>query len=307
MKLRAVCALVTAACVLATGHQVRATPSALSVGDQLVYSVTTELQQHRISSGPAGRDVVTESSAQGTETFTVYAIGNDGTAYANVALDFKGESAGQPMVLERIAGAKISRDGQLRLDVSTGLGINEAVSFANSTVAEIDEHQPLHSGLTWSKQAKTAYLSLSMARRVVGRTGYRGFTAYALASNGTGALLRTTDDQPASGSITVSGTLYYDDRNRLVIGQALRTLTVAQQPGSATEHENYSAQLDMVLDLWKHALAPAQATTALPAESNPSPAFQPSTAPTETTVSPSPAPSTLEPTAYPTVTPGRRW
>ena len=277
-----------------------ATTPSLAVGDQLVYAITVELQQHHVKGGgpkTKSQDKTLESAAQGTETFTVYAIGADGTAFANVDLNFKGLDQGQPVAFQTTSPGKILPDGQLKVKSQIGLGVSDAISFANSTTLELGQHAPLGVGKAWTNSAKTEFLAMTMSRKVVARSNYRGVTAFALQSNGAGALLRTADGKQTAGSITVSGTTYYDDQHRLLVGEALRTLTVVQQPESASTHDDYSSALNVVLDTWRHSSG-AQASGAQ------QPAQQAAPEATETaTPSYATPPAMFGPTPYPTVTP----
>lgn len=302
MKLSAVIAmtLVGLALVSLAAPRSSAAPTpSLSTGDQLVYSVTVELQQHHVKGGSAKtktQDNMLESSAQGTETFSVYAIGSNGTAYANVALDFKGVNQGQPVTFETTSAGKILPDGQLRVKAQVGLGVSDAIGFANSTTLELGQHAPLGVGKAWTNSAKTPFIAMTMSRKVVARANYRGVIAVALQSTGTGELLRTVDGKPTAGSITVSGTTYYDDQHRLIIGEALRTLTVVQQPDSAFSHDDYSSALNVVLNTWRHSTGSSQPAGQQPAEEA-SPEATEAATPTYA------PPALYGPTPYPTVTP----
>ncbi len=239
-----------------------ATASPFLPGDQVVYSVTVELQQHHVRGKAKRDDIVSESSAQGTATFAIYAVGQDGTAFANVALDFKGTNEGQPVELQTTTPGKITAAGQLLTKAHLGLGVSDAFGAANTTSGEIARHETLAVGKSWTNAAKTSFLTLDVKRTVVGRTRYQGFAAYTLQSVGNGSLLRTADGQPASGTITVGGTTYYDDRNRMLIGEAFRTLLIVQ-PAIPSMHDDYSSAFDVVLDSWTHA-SPAPLASAAP-------------------------------------------
>ncbi len=273
-----------------------ATTSPLVAGDQLVYAITVELQQHHVRGGSKSQDTVTESSAQGTAAFTIYSIGADGTAYANVAFDFKGLNEGQPVEFQSVTTGKILPDGQLRTKAQVGLGVSDALGAANTTAGEMGHSGLLAVGKSWTNASKTPFVVLTVTRKIVGRTNYQGFTAYALVSAGTGALLKTADGRPTSGTITVSGTTYYDSQDRLLIGEALRTLTVVQQAGSGSAHDDYSAEFNVVLNGWTHA-------SPVPAQSQQPAGAQTSPQPSGTGIAPTPTPLLYAPSPYPTITP----
>ncbi len=268
-----------------------ATASSLAVGDQLVYEITIELQQHHLASSPKRRDDATESLAQGSETFTINAIGQDGTAYANVDVAFQGSDEGQPVVIHTTTGAKILPDGSVRMKDQVGLGVSDAMSFANSTANEVAQHQ-LQVGSAWDSPLTSPYVKMTLARKVTGLSTYQGRTAFVIQSTGEGSLVKTTDGKPATGSVALSGNSYYDGADHLLIGEALRTLTVMELPGNGSPHDNYSTTMELVLSSWTHATQPeTQSPTEQPQDPN----------------SPTPQPAAL-PTAYgtlvvPTVTP----
>lgn len=265
--------------------------TSLAVGDQLVYQITVELQQHHVK----GRDRARETAAQGTETFTIYAIGPDQTAYANVQSNFQGNDSGKAFESQTTSAAKVMRDGALRTSSRLGLGISEAIGFANTTTADMAQHT-LHLGSGWSTPYDSPYVRLTLSRKVVGQTSYQGLTTYEVQSIGTGALLKTTDGAPATGTVAVSGTSYYDVADHLLIGEALRTLTVVQAPDNASAHDNYSATMYVVLSSWTHASAASSTASSPPGGSSQG-------APTLGPPTPAPVPTEYAPTPYPTVTP----
>jgi hypothetical protein len=259
-----------------------------------VYEITVELQQHHTSGGAKPKDTAVESSAQGAETFNIYSIGSDGTAFANVDASFQGTDKGTPFESHSTSSAKVMPDGRLLLKDRLGLGISEAMSFANTTSAEIAQRE-LYLGAAWTSPQTTPYVHLALARRVAGVQKYQGYTAYEVETTGAGDLLKTMDGNDASGTVSVTGTSYYDQPDRLLIGEALRTLTVVERSGS-TAHDDYSTTMNVVLRSWTHA------TPALNIESG---SGSPIPEETETTepATPAPAGSYFGPTPYPTVTP----
>ena len=269
--------------------------SRLAVGDQLTYEITVELQQHHVSGGAKHKDISVETAARGTETFTIYAVGQDGTAFANARTDFQGNDAGVPFESQTTSTAKVMPDGRLQMKDQPGLGVSEAVGFANTTTAEIMQH-PLRLGSAWTSAADNAFVHLTVSRMVTGQKAYQGYTAYEVQSMGNGALLKTSDGLPATGTIAISGTSYYDSADHLLLGEALRTLTVVKKTDNGSAHDNYSATMNLVLSSWTHA-APTPVTGSsapqAPAESSSEP----------TAASPSPVPTSAGPTPVPTVTP----
>jgi len=297
----AACIVVTSLVVATNGKSIAANPGPtlrLAPGDQLVYEIAIELQQHHITTTQASKteDKAAESSAQGTETFTIIAIGKDGTAIATVDASFKGTDNGKPFESHTMTTAKVLPDGRLRVKDHFGLGISDAMSFANTTTAEIARHA-LRLGATWTTPLATPYARVTILRRVSTLKTYQGFSAYEVQSFGSGELLKTNDGLPTTGTVSVTGTSYYDKKDHLFIGEALRTLTVVQP--SMSTHDNYSATMQVMLSSWTHGSPPPTVpSAALPVQSN-----SPASTPTPQYVSPVPIPSIYGSTPVPTVTP----
>ncbi|MBV8162882.1 MAG: hypothetical protein JOZ91_01305 [Candidatus Eremiobacteraeota bacterium] len=293
MKVLATACVGIALVVMASDAVGAAGNTRFAPGDQLVYEITVELQQHHTTGGSKPRDEAVESSAQGTETFTIQSIGSDGIAFAGVDANFEGSDKGVPFQSHTSSTGKVMPDGQLLVKEPLGLGISEAMTFANTTAAEIDQH-PLRLGVSWTTPQSTPAVQLTFARKVVGVKSYQGFTAYELQTLASGILRKTNDGNDAKGTIAVSGTSYYDQPNRLFIGEALRTLTVVQQPGSASTHDNYSTTMNVVLRSWTRAVPAPNASAGAPATE---------ATPTEEPAAAQPQPSAYGPTPYATVTP----
>ncbi|HXN09572.1 MAG TPA: hypothetical protein VN860_07900 [Candidatus Acidoferrales bacterium] len=272
--------------------------SMLAPGDQLVYEIAIELQQHHITTTTASKteDRAAESSAQGTETFTIYAVGKDGVAFATVDASFKGTENGKPFESHTMTTAKVLPDGRLRVKDQFGLGISDAMSFANTTTAEMARHV-LRLGAGWTTPLTTPYARVIMVRKVANVKTYQGYRAYEVQSLGAGDLIKTTDGLPATGTLTITGTSYYDKKDHLFIGESVRTLMVVQPATSS--HDNYSATMQVVLDAWTHGTPPPVAPSAAPPVVSASPA---STA-APLYASPAPIPSIYGSTPVPTVTP----
>jgi hypothetical protein len=266
----------------------------LAAGDQLVYDITVELQQHHTSGGASSHDKALESAAQGTETFSIGSVSADGTAQATVDASFQGTNRGAPFESHTSSPAQVMPDGRLIIKEHLGLGISEALSFANTTALEAAA-RPLRVDESWTSPQSSPYVRMTLTRTVVGMRTYQGFTVYEIQTQGSGQLLRTTDGKEASGTVAVSGTSYVDQADHLLIGEAIRTLTVVQHSGSTSAHDDYSATMNVVLRAWNRA-SPA------PSE-NASSAPSPEGTPTPVETAPVPAPSMFGPTPYPTITP----
>ncbi|MBC5805118.1 MAG: hypothetical protein DLM53_01620 [Candidatus Eremiobacter antarcticus] len=296
-------------------------PGHLRVGDALTYAVTLELQQHHSRMAPKLEERSSESSGEGTETVSIYHIASDGTALATVNAMFHGTQDGQPVILQTSFLAKVLPNGEMRAHGGLGRQIEEAFNFANTSAHEIAAH-PQAAGTAWETVQQTPYASITIARKVNGRKTYQGFPVIEVQSVGTGLLKRTSDGQRVDGTIQLSGTSYYDYRDGLMIGESIRTLTIANASGAPPAHSNYSAALNVMLSSLARAKpaaprpgqavlqkapngAQAPATNRQNAAASPpsSATLRPTTSPTPGQATPAPAPSGYAASPLPTVTP----
>lgn len=243
---------------------------ALQKGDALVYAITLELQEHRVQAN--GPDSSTEASGQGTEALHVYSIGADGTAYAKLAANFQGTQDGKPVQLQGNFLAKVYPDGQIRVQGGLQPSLDEAFNFANAIAREAALHK-LTDGSTWRTVVRSPAIDLDVVRRVTGRKSYQNLPAVVIESTAGGVVKKTSEGAQTSGTVTLSGTAYYDDRDHLLIGQSIRILTTMQSPQSASAHVNYSAAINMVLSsLTRQTLGAGTAAPSPPVAAPPQPA-----------------------------------
>jgi hypothetical protein len=240
-----------------------ATPSQLSSGDTLVYAVTLELQQHRVPHAPLPEES-SEAAGEGSETLHIYSIGPDGTAYAKVEAVFRGVQDGKPVELHGNFFAKVLPDGQIRVRGGLDPTIDQALNFANAITREVSAHS-LAVGRNWRTVLDTDYVNLTVQRQVTGRKVYQQFPAAVIESTASGTLKKSSDGSKASGSVTLGGTSYYDDRDHLLIGESIRMLTIVRAANQAQGHTNYSASVNVVLSSLTHAAAPAPQSPLTPA------------------------------------------
>lgn len=298
MKKLAAAATLILLAVCASGG-LAASSTSLQPGDILIYDVTVELQQHHVDASAKNKEVTGVASGLGSQTISVYAIGSDGTAFANVQSTFKGDDNGRPIGFDMTFPAKVMPDGQMRMKNQLGGGISEAFNFANASTAEINVHATqLASG--WTTVLKTPYMNFTLIRKVSGQAVYHDYPALELQSVGSGTLFKTADGKAASGTVSVSGTSYHDLRDHLLLGESLRTFTALQLSDKNSAHVNYSAAINIVLRSWMHSTAtpnPNAGASALPTMGEPGGPAAPAS------LAPSPAPSGYGPTPESTVTP----
>ena len=276
MKAAALAALLLAFATTAGATDI-ATASDLHAGDTLTYAVTLELQQHSARKG-GQQEATSAASGQGQEVIRVYGIAADGTAFAHIEAQFNGSQDGQPIQLHGNFLGKVMPDGEIRIQGGINPSIDEALNFANQITREAIDHG-MAIGRTWTTSSSTPLISMTINRRVTARQRYQTFPVWVIESTANGVLKKTADGKPAEGSVTIAGTSYYDDRERLLIGESLRMLTVMQPPQDAATHVSYSASINFVLSELSRASSTTPEPTPAQVEGGQSPTPSASAAP----------------------------
>ncbi len=264
-------------------------------GDRLTYDVTVEAQEHSV---PANADTSEEATVNsvgaGTETIVIDSVDARGRAHAGVTLDIQGRSGDAPIAIHRTVPATITPIGEILIGQSVDPLIDQALLLANQGVRDFAS-RTLSRGVTWRLSARAAAYPMTIEyERSAGVTGkFRGLPTVPIASVGAGDYASPDPAQPLTASTTISGTYYYDQRDRLFIGEALRN-DVLVSSGAHGAHVNSSTTINIVLRSLERAKPPASATPAASAAPSVSPT------PIET---PTAVPTGLRSEPAPTVTP----
>ena len=287
----------TAAALAAAAIALAATSgSFLHAGDVVTYGLAIGVD---VKVAPAPRTtqppVSVKTSVSGTETITGLRTDPDGSVHAsvNVALNSAGTSG--TTIVNRTLLMKLSPDGSV-----SGEGGEDATTMqyirALSDASAPFRNRALYIGEKFSQTLTlpgVVPMTVTTQGTVVGLKSYLGYPTYAIQSTGTGRFDTTIEGAPAKGTFDVAGTTYYDQRDKLLVGQAMRSTMDAQLSGSLTNRITAVTTVTIQLGSYVHGKPKPTAPPAKKAAPSPTPA-------------PSPSPSstpTLSPSQYYTPTP----
>ena len=260
----------------------------LRAGDTLTYDVSMQSQQSVTSNKPGQKRGQPYSSAStGTETLQITSVDADGTAHGLMTLTVTGFASDQPVAVNRTVPVTISPDGGVVAAQSGDALFDQTIVLANASIRDLATHD-LGSATSWqwkllAPSTPTTYTFNRMSR---GQTMFQGLPTYAVQT--TGALDAAVDNDPTQPVVTIAGTFYYDQRDRLFIGEAMRTdSSIFDEASGATTDS--SALVTIALRAFQRGPEP-----------QPSPSASPEA---ETPPTPTPVPNGISPLPVPTVTP----
>ncbi|HKW45645.1 MAG TPA: hypothetical protein VJN22_08300 [Candidatus Eremiobacteraceae bacterium] len=280
-------AIIAASLTANDGDRAFGAAHAIAPGDTLVYDITLDVQRHAF--GTDSRTSMTSlASGSGTETLSIDRVALDGTAYAGLAISFRGTKDGRPLTVDRSWRAKLAPDGEI---VSVGghpqLGddLDQALAYINGLSQGLPS-RTLSAGTAWRTSEPLGSTSGSMiiTSKVVGAKTYQGNNAYVIEQNGAGAFTQSVNGSPGVGSIAIGGTLYYDKADHVLIGGAARSQTELAIAHADIAHISATTSVNIRLRSWRRASASGP-------QASPSAGVQ------------SPAAQDLSPTAAPSLAP----
>jgi hypothetical protein len=264
----------------------------LHPGDTLTYDLTIQVQEHTSGAkGAAKRDTGQDlSSGAGTVRLDIASIDPDGTANGTLNVDLLGFAHGQPVTLRKSVPMKVTGSGEIRPSASIEPLIDQMIVLANQSVRDLATHD-MHAGPSWRWQIQLqAYpMTLALDRVLRGQQLYQGLPTLVVQSIGGGQY--ATDADPVQAFMNLAGTDYYDQRDGLFVGEAMRSDTIVSDTASGSAVDS-SALVTIQLRTFTRA-AEVQPTPAISAGES-SPAVE---------APPTPVPTEYGPAPYPTVTP----
>lgn len=266
----------------------------LRVGDTLTYDVTVQVSEHTAVARPAAsrnRNDTSTSTGSGTAILEILAVDPDGTANGNLTVSMVGFSRGSPVVLRKTVAAKVAPNGEIRPASNIDPLLDQALMLANQSTRDIAVRDVRARPVWQWRFAATNYpMTMAFNRSLRGEQLFQGLPTLVVQTIGGGDYVSDTD--PRQASVRLAGTYYYDQRDRLFVGQAMRSDTVVSDATSGGSVDS-SALVTIVLRSFARVTQPG----ATPPPSTPAPE---QTAPPP---EPSPVPTELSPVPLPTVTP----
>jgi hypothetical protein len=264
----------------------------LHPGDTLTYDLTIQVQEHTSGAkGAAKQDTGQDlSSGAGTIRLDIASIDPDGTANGTLSADLLGFAHGQPVTLRKSVPVKVTGSGEIRPAASIEPLIDQMIVLANQSVRDLAAHD-VHAGPSWRWQIQLqAYpMTLALDRVLRGQQLYQGLPTLVVQSIGGGQY--ATDADPVQAFMNLAGTDYYDQRDGLFVGEAMRSDTIVSDTASGSAVDS-SALVTIQLRAFTRA-AEVQPTPAISAGEQ-SPAVE---------APPTPVPTAYGPAPLPTITP----
>jgi hypothetical protein len=303
---RAIAAITSAIAISMLAGDALAASSAppIQPGDVAKYDLSIELQVHvapapHTTQAPMSMD----TSVLGTETITGLRSDPDGSVHASVNVALTSSGASQSQNVRQTLYVKIQPDGSM--DVEGG-GSAEIAQYMKtiSDASKLYRDRVLHVGDSFSQITNVPGImpiTVVSHMKVVAAQRYRGYPTFAIQSTGSGKIDNVIQGMHATGTFNVAGTTYVDQKDKLFIGEAVRSNVDATIAGASGNRINAVATINLVLDSLTHG-KPKQVPTAAPAAApSPTPAVTPT--PTPTPVDQYYTPTPPAPTPSPVVNP----
>jgi hypothetical protein len=265
----------------------------LRAGDTLTYDITVQMNERSATQrGPApARNRDDSSAGAGMATVQIVGVDPDGTANGNLTVDLLGFSRGQPVSLHKSLTVKVSPNGEIHPSSAIDPLLDQTFALADQSIRDIASRN-VHAQPNWQWRLSAAAYPMIIAfnRTLRGEQTFQGLPTLVVQTVGGGDYTAVAD--PVQASVALSGTYYYDQRDGLFVGQAMRS---DSSVSDATSGDSVDSSTLVTIVLRSFARATTQPT---PSPSAPAP---------EETALPSPEPTVvpteLSPVPLPTVTP----
>jgi len=263
----------------------------LRVGDALTYDLTIQVQE-RASSGKSSssREIPDMSAGAGTARIDVASVTPDGTANGTLSVDLVGFSHGAPIVVHKSVAVQVANDGEIKPAASIEPLLDQMIVLANRSIADLAS-RAVRPGQSWQwlMQAQDYPMTIALDRVARGQQLYQGLPTLIVQSTGGGQ--HASDADPVQAAISLAGTDYYDQRDALLVGEAMRSDTLVSDASS-----NSTLDSSTLMTIQLRAFARA-------ARAQPSPSAPPAVEAPAAQYTPTPLPTAYGPAPLPTVTP----
>jgi len=305
---RATAAIISAIAISVLAGSALASSSSAPIGpgDVAKYDLAIELQVH-VAPAPhtTQAPISMDTSILGTETITGLRSDPDGSVHCSVDVALRSNGASQTQNVHQTVFVKVQPDGTM--DVESGGNAQIAQYLKSfSDAAKMYRGRTLHVGDVFSNTVNVPGLipiKVETRATVVGQQMYRGYPTFAIQSTGDGKIDNDIQGMHATGTFTVAGTTYVDQKDKLFIGEAVRSNVDATVAGASGNRVNAVATINLVLNSLVHAKPKAAHTSAPAAAASPTP--PPTPEPTPTPIPPDQyyTPTPPAPTPSPVVNP----
>lgn len=302
---RTIAIVACAAVALIAGAGASAAPSGafLHVGDVITYGLST-IADADVAPAPntAQPPVKVKTTVNGTETITGVRSDPDGSVHAKVDVVLDSSGTTGTTIINRTLLMKVSPDGSV-----SGEGGEDAMTMqyarAISDASAPFRDRQLYVGERFSQTLTLAGIvpmTVTTQAHVVGLKTYLGYPTYAIESTGSGNFDTSLEGQRTKGVFDIAGTTYYDQRDRLLVGEAMRSSIDARLASAQGSRITAATTVTLQLQSYVHGkpkpaapakhVAPSPTPTPSPSPS-PTPTLSPSQYYTPTPPAPTPAPS----------------
>ena len=286
---RAIAAIASAAaaivvsCIALAAQQPQMHP-----GDVLTYDFSIDLQAHGVPPPHSTQAPMSiNTNQQGTETIAATRADRDGSVHARVTVAVRSSGGGQVKDVIRTFLIKMAPDGSVQAEGSTDPAVAQYFA-ALSQASKLYRNRTLHVGDSFSQTIPIPGpfpVTVTTNSKVVGEQMYHGYPTFSIQSTGSGKFDQAIAGVPAAGTVKIAGTVYVDQRDRLFIGEAIRSDIAATLGGAQGARLAAVANVNMVMNSFTHAAPPKSVATAAPtAGASPTPSASPSPSPTPTPV-----------------------
>ena len=259
--------------------------SHLRVGDKLTYAVSVESQQQVGTARHPGP--LSSRAGTGTETLEITSVDSDGTARGSLTLDLTGYDGNKQLAIHKTVPAIVTPDGRIVAVLNVDPWLDQTSAIANESIKDLAARDLANAASwQWTMAAPRAAVSYTFNRQSRGQVMLQGLPTFAIET--IGGIDPNSVDDPTKTQVEVAGTFYYDQRDRLFIGEAVRSeCSIFDSVAGLTQDS--SALVTIALRDFARAPEPAPSV---------SPAPEVEASPTPTAV-----PTEYSPIAVPTVTP----
>jgi len=265
----------------------------LRAGDTLTYDITVQMNERSATQrGPAAARNRNDSSAgAGTATVQIVGVDPDGTANGNLTVDLLGFSHGQPVNLHKSLAVKVAPNGEIHPASAIDPLLDQTIALADQSIRDIASRN-VHAQPNWKwRLPATAYpMVIAFNRTLRGDQTFQGLPTLVVQTVGGGDYTAVAD--PVQASVALSGTYYYDQRDGLFVGQAMRTDSSVSDARSGDSVDSSTLVTIVLRSFARATTQPTPSPTAPAPEQTALPSPEPTVVPTE-----------LSPVPLPTVTP----